>query len=102
MIKYIVIPEKRTVVGILENTDIDAYHKINKMLDGTNIFVDIGKYLIPNRFKVSVVCDKMDEFDEEIGKNIAQERLMRKYYKSLDSRLLKFKNEIEKIHKKIS
>lgn len=101
MIKYVVIPEKRTVVGILENTDMDAYHKINKMIDGSNILIDFDKYLMPNRFKVSVVCDESDEFNEEVGKNMAKERLMRKYYKSLDSRLLKFKNEIKIINEKI-
>ena len=56
---------------------------------------------MPNRFKVFVVCDESDEFNEEVGKNMAKERLMRKYYKSLDSRLLKFKNEIKTINEKI-
>lgn len=81
MIKYVILEDKKTVIGILENTSLDGINKINKIMGvdaGTSPFyVSHPKYLMPNIFKATVVCDPRDDleklnrkvFDEFVYKN---------------------------------
>ena len=50
MIKYIIVPERRMVKAMLENTTYDACNKIDKMLRDTPFCAYSDKYLMPNRF----------------------------------------------------
>ena len=93
-IKYIVIPEKKTVKAFLENTEYDACNKISKMLRDTPFCACSDKYLMPKNFKVILVCDKRDEFDENWGKNRARKILLDNYYKSLDKKMAKFREDM--------
>ena len=93
MIKYIVIPERRMVKAILENTTYDAYNKINKMLVDTPFCACSDKYLMPSRFVATVPCDERDEFNEEFGKQRAKKILLDNYYKSLDKKIAKFRED---------
>ena len=92
-IKYVVIPEKNTVKAILENTEYDAYNKINKMMRDTGFCVCSDKYRMPNRFVANVVCDARDEFNEEFGKARARKIVLDNYYKSLDKRISYFRED---------
>lgn len=101
MIKYVSLPNKRTTIAILEDCEFDAANKIDKMCDnsfGNGVYagIEISKYIMPNRFKVSVVCSDEDVWDEEEGKRIAKAKLLRNYYASLDKRINRFKREFEK------
>lgn len=101
MIKYIVIPEKRTVKAILENTEMDAVRKINKMLLGTTFCACSERYLMPRKFSVEIHCDERDEFDVEFGKARARKILLDNYYKSLDKRIGKFREDALVLNGKI-
>lgn len=91
MIKYFINEEKRQVIGLLENTRWDAYNKVCKMVRDTDFCVVANeKLMMPDKFRVVVQCDERDEFDPEIGKKIAKERLLKNYYASLDKRVSKF------------
>ena len=91
MIKYFINNEKRQVIGLLENTRWDAINKISKMVRDTDFcVVPNEKYMMPSEFRVTVTCDERDEFDVEIGKKIAKQRLLKNYYTSLDKRVNKF------------
>ena len=90
-IKYFVNEEKRQVIGVLENTRYDAMRKIDKMLDDTDFCCYGEKYMMPSEFRTVVTCDHRDEFDVEIGKKIAKERLLKNYYASMDKRINKFR-----------
>lgn len=94
MIKYVIIPERRMVKAILENTTYDAYNKINKMLGGTPFCACSDKYLMPNRFVATVPCDERDEFNVEFGKSRAKKIVLDNYYKSLDKRIDKFREDV--------
>lgn len=87
MIKYFVNEEKKQVIGTLENTKYDVVNKINKMLDGSPFCYCNDKCLMPDSFKSVVTCDPADEFDIEIGKQIAKKRIMDRYYNSFDKRV---------------
>ena len=91
MIKYFVNEEKRQVIAVLENTAWDAYNKIEKMITDTEFcLVPTNKYRMPSQFKVTVTCDPRDEFNVEIGKEIAKKRILKNYSASLDKRVNKF------------
>lgn len=91
MIKYFINSDKKQVIGLLENTRWDAYNKINKMIRDTDFFVVCSdKYMMPSEFRVVVQCDDRDEFDPEVGKQKAKERLLKRYYAALDKRVSKF------------
>ena len=92
MIKYFVNEEKRQVIAVLENTEWDAYNKIEKMIADTEFcLVPNKKYRMPSQFKVTVTCDPRDEFNIEVGKDIAKKRVLKNYYASLDKRIGKFR-----------
>ena len=91
MIKYFVNEEKRQVIGLLSDTQYDAYNKICKMVGDTDFcVVPKDKYVMPSEFRAVVKCDPADEFSVEEGKKKAKERIMKRYYPALDKRVDKF------------
>jgi hypothetical protein len=91
MIKYFINSDKKQVIGLLENTRWDAYNKLHKMTRDTDFcVVPSDKYVMPSEFRVVVQCDDRDEFDPEVGKQKAKERLLKRYYAALDKRVSKF------------
>ena len=101
MIRYYVIPEKKTVIGVLNHTENDVLNKIDKILDGSCTCVYNEKYVMPSCFKAIVKCSDMDEFSAEEGMKIAKERIMNRYYRSYDKRFNMFLDDIDKINKRI-
>ena len=101
MIKYIVVPERRMVKAILEDTMYDAYNKINKMLADTPFCVCSDKYLMQSRFVATVLCDERDDFNEEFGKSRAKKIVLDNYYKSLDKRIAKFREDMLVLNGKV-
>ena len=101
MVKYIVVPERRMVKAIIENTEYDAYNKINKMLRDTAFCACSDKYLMPNRFVATVYCDERDEFDVEFGKARAKKIVLDNYYKSLDKKIAKFREDALTLNGKV-
>lgn len=93
-VKYVVVPEKKMVKAMIENCEYDAYNKINKILRGTNFCACSEKYLMPNRFVVKVICDDRDEFNAEFGKARAKKIVLDNYYKSLDKKIAKFREDV--------
>ena len=91
MIKYFVNEKKRQVIGLLDNTQWDAYNKICKMVRDTDFcVVPSEKYMLPSEFRVVVQCDEKDEFDPNVGKEIAKKRILDRYYSAVDKRVNKF------------
>ena len=91
MIKYFVNEKKRQVIALLDNTQWDAYNKICKMVRDTDFcVVPSEKYMMPSEFRVVVQCDDKDEFNPEIGQEIAKKRILDRYYSALDKRVNKF------------
>ena len=93
-IKYVVIPETKTTIGILRNTEFDAINRIEKMMGDTLYIHDMRKYLMPNTFKATVACHDGDEYDVEEGKRQAKKKLLANYYRSIDKRIDKFREEL--------
>lgn len=83
--KYYINKEKRVVVCVGDNCEDDAMIKVTKR-DG-NLAI-AARYLMDrhgkkvwmkNRFVGKAYCSEDDEWDEEIGKSLAKERMMNAY-----------------------
>lgn len=91
MVKYFINENKRQVIGLLEGTEWDAMNKLEKMVRDTDFcLVPNAKYMMPSKFKAVVTCDPRDQFDVEVGKRIAKQRVLKNYYKALDKRINRF------------
>ena len=102
MIKYFVIPEKRTVHAVLTGTKFDGLRKINKMVGNDSSFCAYHKkYLMPNTFRSKAVCDERDEWNEETGKKIAKGKLLNSYYRSLDKRVDMFRADLIEVNGRV-
>ena len=101
-IKYFVNEDKRQVIGVLSNCRWDAIHKIEKMVADTGFcFCPSEKYMMPSEFRAVVQCDERDEFDVEVGKRIAKERILDRYYPALDKRVNKFFDAARAFNEKV-
>lgn len=83
--KYYINKEKRTVVCVGDNCENDALTTVTKR-DG--ILAISVRYLMDrrgkkvwmkNRFVGKAYCAEDDEWDEEIGKSLAKERMLNAY-----------------------
>ena len=102
-IRYIVNEKDRIVVAILNNCKRDAINAANAWT-GTNTWdcynrIDLcvrydNKYLIPDKFTGIAKCSDEDTWDEAIGKQIARDRVLNKYHKSLNKAVRKINTDI--------
>lgn len=86
--KFFVNEEKRTVVAIVENCTNDFRSRISKNPFFSVIYVADdykgGEWTFMNdSYKGIAKCSPEDTFDVEIGKTIAMNRALRKYYSDL-------------------
>lgn len=97
---YYVVPEQGKVIGVLNGCAWDAVRKIEKLTNNTSACFFDKKYLMPNTFRAVAKCSEDDVFDEETGKEIAKQKVMDKYYDSLDRRMVMFFGEIQDLYHK--
>ncbi len=83
--KFIVNKDKRKVVCVLEDTEKnlrDFLRDEAALKDLHNPFWWFDVTALPNRFVGIATCSPEDEWNEELGKQIAFARVKRSYYKS--------------------
>lgn len=85
-IEYVVNEEKRTVVAIMRDCALDGEVLIENDIGKSNLMLFWGKasgrYLINNTYRGKAVCSVEDKWDVELGKRIARNRMLNKYYKA--------------------
>lgn len=95
MIRITEIPEQRKVVAQIKGCRYDALNKITKIIGDTDITIgNTSKYLMPDRFSVHVICHPEDQYDFNVGRELARKKLMSRYYASLDKRLKRFERSL--------
>lgn len=97
-VNYNVNEEKRTVVAYIEDIEdmfSDFVYNNYRPLNGS-FFAHDAKLRMPNRFYAKAVCSKDDEWDVELGKRIAFDRLKDKINNSFFSRASYFVTEMDK------
>lgn len=100
-IKYYCMPEQGKIVGILDGTERDVLNKIDKICTDTGFIAwPEEKFLMPRSFRAEAVIKFPDVYNEEIGKEIVRQKIMKRYYKSHDKRMLLFKRYLDKLVEK--
>ena len=94
-IKYYCMPEKNKVIGVLNGTENDIINKIDKLCVDTGFdFWADDRFVMPHSFKAEAIARNGDVYDEEVGKKIVREKIMKRYYASHDKRLDLFKKTL--------
>ena len=82
-IRYEVNEKKRTVVARIDHTAPDAIWMVGKMFKNTPFQTDyycqphMRKYLIKDSYVGIAKCNPDDEWNEEVGKELARKRVLR-------------------------
>lgn len=100
-IKYYSNPAKKQIIAVLSNTSMDAINKIAKATDDHPFYCLNTRYLMPDSFRAVATCMDCDEYDENVGKDIAKKKLMKRYYKSFDKRIDMFKEDLIMLNSRI-
>ena len=103
-IKYAINKEKGIIVAYVTNTKYDACRLIEKMVEGRLFNVNYKggtTTLIPNRFFGKTTCSTEDTFDVKFGKDLAKEKLLIKYNRSIKKAFIRFNNSCEEFSKEI-
>ena len=79
-IKYVVNPEKKTVVCLLEGCKDDVYNAMSPSEQAIVLFLHVNCEL-NNKYIGVAKCDPEDTFDEEFGRKLARNRMLKKYYR---------------------
>lgn len=83
MIHYFVNEKRRSVIAVLRDTANDELNSLFRKNGGHWMPWEVEKAaLMPQSFRVEVVCAPEDEFDAEIGKKIAKKRILDNYDRS--------------------
>lgn len=103
-IRYIVNEKERMVIALLEHTKRDAIHAASvwtgscdwNNTNRINLIIRADKnYLMPDKFTGIARCDDEDKWNEEIGKQIARDRVLDKYHRSLNKAVRKINKDIQ-------
>ena len=97
---YYPVPEQGKVIGVLNGCAYDAIRKIERITNDTCFCAFDKKYLMPNTFRAVAKCSEDDVYNEQTGKDIAKQKVMDKYYDSLDRRMLMFFDDVYKLYHK--
>ena len=98
--KYYFDRENGMTIGVLNGCKHDALHHIDRITNNTSFCAYNKKYLMPNTFRAVAKVSEGDVFDEEVGKNIVKDKVMKKYYDSLDHRMSMFMSEVYELYHK--
>ena len=98
-VKYFVNEEKRTVVAVLEGTEdlfTDFIYDNNGLISLNEHYYDFdNRYRLPNRFVGIAKCSINDEWNEQLGKLIAFDRLKEKVNNSFIKCANKYVEDID-------
>lgn len=95
MITYKVFEQQRKVIAIISGTENDLVRKVKKH-DNQKVLSEhtYEQLKMPKSFKVVVKCHESDKFDIEVGKELAKERVLRKYFNCYDKKLYKLRKKL--------
>jgi hypothetical protein len=96
------MPEQKKIIGVLSHCENDVINKIDKRCVDTGFdFWADERFLMPHSFKAEAIARDGDEFNEEVGKEIVRQKIMKRYYSSYDKRVDLFKCMIANLSRKV-
>lgn len=105
MIKYYCMPEQKKIIGVLSGCENDVINKIDKLCVDTGFdFWADDRFVMPHSFKAeaNVNVEAGDMYDEEVGKEIVRQKIMKRYYASYDKRVNLFKKVLSDFSTKVA
>ena len=96
-IHYHVNEEKGVVVAVLEGVEYDAIDLLmgkNKYLSYPSMWPRVQPFMLKDKYVGKAKCMKGDVFDIKVGKELAKERLLLKYYRDLYKASVNFVEEM--------
>lgn len=96
-IHYHVNEEKGVVVAVLEGVEYDAIDLLmrkNKYLSYPSMWPRTQPFMLKDKYVGKAKCMEGDVFNIEVGKELAKERLLLKYYKDLYKASVNFVEEM--------
>ena len=101
-VKYYIDEKNRTVIAVLKGTRFDAHKTIMKKVGRCEEsffgFTENFNTLIPDSFTGRAKCSESDVWDVEIGKMIAKQKCLEKYYRAKDRAIFTwYKNAQQKM-----
>jgi hypothetical protein len=100
-IKFYDIPDRGMTVGVLSNTSMDALNKIAKITGDTTFCAYDLKYMMPDNFRAVAKVHGDDVYNQDTGRQIVKEKLMKKYYKSFDKKMDQFREDLLVLNGKV-
>lgn len=100
-IKYYSNQKTKETFAVLSGTTFDAINKIQKIMNEFGGCMISRKYVMPAQFKAKVKLAEGDVYDEEKGKQLVKEKLMKKYYKAFDARMDIFRADLIALNSKV-
>ena len=102
-VQYFVDEKNKVVVASINGCKYDSVYVINGIINNVSSKISFdpsydSELLMRDSYKAVAKCDNEDEFNVEIGKKIALEKLIDRYHKSLNNRIDKFVRLIYRIH----
>ena len=104
-IKYYCMPEEGRIIGVLSHCENDVINKIDKLCVDTGFyFLADDRFVMPHMFKAEANVDVNagDVYNEEVGKEIVRQKIMKRYYASYDKRVNLFKKVLSDFNKKVA
>ncbi len=86
-IRYQVNPEKRTVACYLTDCENDIFYAFNPKENSVIWDLNVD-WKIKDRYVGVAKCSEDDTFDEEFGKKLARNRMLKEYYKDVSDRYM--------------
>lgn len=90
--EYIISKERRQVICVMNGTKYGFTSFINQLDQCGN---DLFKYVMPSTFIGVATCAPEDEWDEQLGKDIAYAKAAEKYNKSFFKRAQTYTDDMD-------
>lgn len=100
MIKYYVLEDQRSVVAVIRNTGDDCKRYFEKRVPFMTKRMKKAAEM-PASFRVCVECNGNDVFDENVGKEIARNRILANYWRSRTKAAERVRAEIRSVMDKM-
>lgn len=101
-IRYYINEEKRTVVAVLDNVETEVIEEVKPFFPMTISWSEMSKFALKPIYRGKAVCHEDDEWDVEVGKRIARNRMLTNFYADRFNALWKFNDYLDDIKRKIS
>lgn len=102
-IRYYINEEKRTVVAVMDGVRDEIMDEVWQYAPNKEYYSDFHKkVMLKDLYRGKAICHESDEWDVEVGKKIARNRMLTNFYADRYKALTWFESYLIRIVNKIS